>query len=297
MQFNADLHIHSKYSGGTSAQMTIATLAKESGKKGISLLATGDCLHSKWMAEIKAAEEVDEGTFEIGDTRFVLNTEVQAEKRVHHLIFFPSISAVEGFKEAIAGRSVNLETDGRPNLRMSGEEIIDEALEVDALVGPAHAFTPWTGMYAHFDSLEACYGSHSDKIKFLELGLSADSSYGNMISELDNITFMSNSDAHSPFPLRLAREFNMIETRDITYDELKKAIERKNNRKFVHNVGLPPAEGKYNNTACTKCFGHFSLEEALSCRWKCPCGGRIKKGVTDRVGELSDKDSGDLEMR
>ena len=60
MEFNADLHIHGLYSRATSSNMKIKTLARESGKKGISLLATGDCLHSKWMAEIKEAERIDE---------------------------------------------------------------------------------------------------------------------------------------------------------------------------------------------------------------------------------------------
>ncbi len=287
MRFNCDLHIHSRYSGGTSTNMTIKTLAVESKKKGMDLLGTGDCLHSKWMKEIKECEVVDEGTFELTGTRFILSTEIQAEKRVHHLIYFPSISAVEGFKESISQHSKNLENDGRPHVHLSGEEIVELADEVDALVGPAHAFTPWTGMYAHFDSFKDCYGSRAGKIKFLELGLSADSDYGDMVPELQNITFLSNSDAHSPYPLRLAREFNKIQAMDKTYDEVVKAFLRKNRRNFVLNVGLPPAEGKYNNTACSKCFGHFTFEEALATRWRCTCGGTIKKGVRDRVKELA----------
>ena len=287
MHFNCDLHIHSRYSGGTSSNMTIENLAIESKKKGMDLLGTGDCLHPKWLEEIKTAERIDEGTFELHGTRFILSTEVQAEKRVHHLIFFPSISAVEGFREGVKDRTKMLEADGRPHLHMTGEEIVELADEHDCLVGPAHAFTPWTGMYAHFDSLKDCYKSGANKIKFLELGLSADSDYGDMISELSEITFLTNSDAHSPYPLRLAREFNQITARDITYDEVIKAILRKNRRGFSLNVGLPPAEGKYNNTACSKCFGHFEFEEALASRWRCPCGGTIKKGVRDRVKELS----------
>lgn len=287
MRFNCDLHIHSRYSGGTSDNMTIENLARESRRKGMDLLGTGDCLHLKWLKEIKAAEKVDEGTFELHGTRFVLQTEIQAEKRVHHIIFFPAISAAEGFREGVARHTRMLDMDGRPHIHLSGEEIVELAGEHDAMVGPAHAFTPWTGMYAHFDSLKDCYGGKADKIKFLELGLSADSSYGDMVPELENITFLTNSDAHSPYPLRLAREFNQVTARDITYNELMLAIERKNRRSFSLNVGLPPAEGKYNNTACSACFGHYTYEEALASRWKCTCGGSIKKGVRDRVKELS----------
>jgi len=46
MRVNSDLHIHSKYSAGTSKNMSLAALAKEGAKKGIQLIATGDCLHS-----------------------------------------------------------------------------------------------------------------------------------------------------------------------------------------------------------------------------------------------------------
>ncbi len=288
MEFNADLHIHGLYSRATSRNMTIKTLAKESGRKGMSLLATGDCLHSKWLAEVKAADKVDDGTFELEGTRFILSTEVEAAKRVHHLIYFPSISAVEGFKESVSKFSTNLEADGRPNIKLDGEELAMRAQDVEAYIGPAHAFTPWTGMYAHYGSLEECYGSMASHVKFLELGLSADSSYGDLIRELADITFLTNSDAHSPYAIRLAREFNTIRAKDMTFDEVMKAIKREKGRKFVLNVGLPPQEGKYNETACPRCFEHYTLEEAVARRWRCSCRGVIKKGVRDRAKELSD---------
>ncbi len=288
MDFNADLHIHGQYSRATSNNMNIRTLAVESGKKGISLLATGDCLHPKWLEQIKECERVDEGTFEMAGTRFILSTEVQAAKRVHHLIYFPSISAVEGFQEGLKGHTKSLEADGRPYVQLDGEELAELSREVDASIGPAHAFTPWTGMYAHYASLKECYGSRSGDVRFLELGLSADSSYGDMIRELENITFMTNSDAHSPYAIRLAREFNTIRAKDMTYSEVMMAVRRERGRKFVRNVGLPPQEGKYNETACPRCFEHYTLEEALSRRWRCSCRGVIKKGVRDRARELSD---------
>jgi uncharacterized protein (TIGR00375 family) len=54
------------------------------------------------------------------------------------------------------------------------------------------------------------------------------------------------------------------------------------------NAGFFPEEGKYNLTACTRCFTPYSLREAEEFRWKCPADkGRIKKGVRDRAIELS----------
>jgi uncharacterized protein (TIGR00375 family) len=287
MLINADLHIHSRYSGATSDKMTIASLSVEAPRKGINVLATGDCLHGGWQAEIKTCTVIDDGTFEMNGTRFILSAEIEDNHRVHHLFYFPSFSAVETFKEKIKPKSKNLETDGRPNVDMNGIELATLAKDVDALIGPAHAFTPWTAMYAYHSSLEDCYGDLASYISFVELGLSADSDYADTIQELHRLTFLTNSDCHSPHPVRLAREFTRFEIRDTTFQEIKKAILRTGGNKPVLNVGLPPQEGKYNETACISCFTHYTLDEAIKRRWKCSCGKRIKKGVRDRIREIA----------
>lgn len=158
MLCNADLHIHSRFSGGVSKEMKIRVLGRESGKKGIQLLGTGDCLHSGWQAEIKELDRIDDGTFGMEGTRFVLTVEVEDNRRVHHLIIFPSLSKVNEFRERIMGKAQNLETDGRPKLHMDGLEIAQIAKDVDALMGACHAFTPWTGIYAAYDAISDCYG-------------------------------------------------------------------------------------------------------------------------------------------
>jgi len=290
MIINADLHIHSRFSGATSEKMNIKTISLEAPRKGVNVVATGDCLHSGWMKEIKQCNQVDEGTLELNGTRFILSTEIEAVKRVHHLLYFPSISAVEDFKERIKSRSRNLETDGRPNVDIGGEELANIAKDVDALIGPAHAFTPWTAMYAYFDSLDECYGDMADYVSFVELGLSADTDFADKIKELHRLTFLTNSDCHSPHPVRLAREFNRFQVKDATFQEVKKAILRKDGNKSVLNVGLPPQEGKYHETACSSCYTHYTLEEAIRRRWKCKCGKRIKRGVKDNINEKADFD-------
>ncbi len=288
MIVNADLHIHSRFSAGTSDKMSINTISVEAPRKGIDLVATGDCLHSGWMKEIKQCIEIDEGTFMLNNTRFILSVEIEAEKRVHHLIYFPSYSSAEDFKERIKSKSNNLETDGRPNLNLTGEELAQTAKDVDAIIGPAHVFTPWTAIYAYFDTLKDCYGSMVDYISFIELGLSADTNLADKIKELNRLTFLTNSDCHSAHPVRLGREFNRFEMKEPTFLELKKAILRINGNKPVLNVGLPPQEGKYHESACIRCFTHYTLEDAIRRKWKCSCGKRIKKGVKDRINEKAD---------
>jgi uncharacterized protein (TIGR00375 family) len=285
---NADLHIHSKYSMATSGRMDIPTLAVESAAKGIHLLGTGDCLHSKWCSEIKTMPEVAEGTYGLNNTRFVLSVEIEDTDRVHHLLILPDISKAQEIREEVEPASVNIDTDGRPNVNLSGIEIAQLAKDADALIGPAHAFTPWTAMYAYHDNLKSCYGDLTPYISFVELGLSADTDMADRISELHRLTFLTNSDAHSPWPNKLAREFNRFRVEDITFSELKKAVLRKGGRGPEMNIGLFPQEGKYHESACIRCFKHYTFSECIIKNWRCKCGGRIKKGVAERVDELSD---------
>jgi len=286
MLVNADLHIHSKYSMATSPKMDMPTLASESKKKGIQLVATGDCLHPEWLEKIKNIKE-DNGIFRLNDISFVLTTEIEDINQVHHLLFIPSISKAQELYEKFKPHSKDIDNNGRPMIRLNAVEIAQVAIDAGALIGPAHAFTPWTAMYAYHDSLKSCYGDMAKNIFFLELGLSADTSYADRIPELKCLTFLSNSDAHSPYVNKLAREFNRFEMEDISFDELKMAIIREKGRKTVLNVGMPPEEGKYNESACVRCFKHYTLRESLVKTWKCSCGGAIKKGVKDRINELA----------
>ncbi|HOO52950.1 MAG TPA: TIGR00375 family protein [Methanothrix sp.] len=288
MKVNLDLHIHSKYSAATSNKMDLATIAREAAKKGIRIVATGDSLHPRWMEEVRKLPEKD-GLFLLGETAFVLTTEVEDSSRVHHLIIVPDPSKASELAEAFSGRATSLDADGRPNLRMTPPEIADAALEAGCLIGPSHAFTPWTGMYAHYKSIDECYKDRSDQVHYIELGLSADSDYADRISELEERTFLSNSDAHSPWPNKLGREFNQMDMRDLSFEDLRDAILRQNGCRPSLNVGFYPDEGKYNRTACTRCYRFYSPEEMRERRGRCECGGLIKLGVRDRVEMLADR--------
>jgi uncharacterized protein (TIGR00375 family) len=287
MIINADLHLHSRYSRATSHRMTMEDLAVQASRKGIDLIGTGDCLHPSWLKEIKQCNSVDEGTWLCNDTYFILSAEIEGKKRVHHLLYFPDLSAVETFKNKARSKSKNVDTTGRPHIDMTGEELAGLAEDVSALIGPAHTFTPWTSLYANHNSLEECYGSLTDYVSFVELGLSANSDYADMIKELHRLTFLTNSDSHSPHPVRLAREFTRFEVHDITFEEIKHAFLRINGNRSVLNVGLPPEEGKYNESACGKCYTHYTYGQAKQKGWICGCGKPIKKGVKDRIIEMA----------
>lgn len=287
MKVNTDLHLHSKYSMATSEKMELQTIAREAAKKGMELIGTGDCTHPRWLDEIKKASISDE-EIRVDDIYFIPTAEIEDNKRVHHLLILPSISKAEELAERIAPYG-NLESDGRPNVRLNGCEIAEIAKDLGALIGPCHAFTPWTALYAYHDNLQSCYGDLTDYISFVELGLSADSDYADRIKELHRLTFLTNSDAHSPFSNKLAREFTQFKVPEITFDGLRKAILREQGYKATLNVGFFPDEGKYNRSACIKCFTQYPLPEAVEKNWRCSvCGGIIKKGVVDRINEIAD---------
>jgi len=86
---------------------------------------------------------------------------------------------------------------------------------------------------------------------FWKLGLSADSSYGAAITELNAIPFLTNSDAHSPHPDKLGREFNRIRLQRRTPKDVLASIQK---GAIEMNAGFFPEEGKYNRTACTRCY-------------------------------------------
>jgi uncharacterized protein (TIGR00375 family) len=288
MLVNLDLHIHSRYSMAVSANMNLPEIAREAARKGVKIVATGDCLHPRWLDSIKDLPESD-GLFLLGDTRFVLNVEVEDNSRVHHLIFLPDISKAEQLAEDFSHYCTSLSADGRPRLHLGAPEIADLALEAGGMVGPSHAFTPWTGMYAYHRSLSDCYQEKAESIRFIELGLSADTDYADRIAELSSRTFLSNSDAHSPRCNKLAREFNRMDLEELSYRDLSQAICGKEGRRVKQNVGFFPAEGKYNRTACTRCYRQFSQTEKDELMGRCSsCGGRIKLGVLDRVNILAD---------
>jgi uncharacterized protein (TIGR00375 family) len=254
--------------------------------KGLNLVGSGDALHERWLKYMKELNVLNEGIFEWNGIYFILQAEVEDKNRVHHLIFFPSLSKVEELRETFS-RYGNL-ADGRPKLDLSGSELLEYCKEAGCEIGFAHAFTPYFGLYSKYDSYKDCYGDWRS-ISFMELGLSADTKMADSISELHELSFLSCSDSHSPWPHRLGREATLIDVDEISYDSLMRAIKGK---RIKLNIKLNPKEGKYHATRCRNCLTFFSLQDAKGYRWKCPaCGGIIKKGVIDRIEELRDSNS------
>ena len=123
-----DLHIHSKYSRACSKGLVLPNIAKACEVRGIDIVTTGDFTHPAWFAHMREfLVEDTEGVYRLKDdtseTRFIIGTEVASIKkhagetrRVHHLIFAPSLAVAEKFTIELEKRGCNIRADGRPIL-------------------------------------------------------------------------------------------------------------------------------------------------------------------------------------
>ena len=291
-EFDCDLQLHGVYAGGVSRNMLLPVISEQAKLKGLGVLVTADILHGKWFEHVKEnISEESNGEFWDREKRvaFIIGTEVEDVNRAHHLIYLPDLERVLELREKLlAHGNLDCQMCGRPKLRLNAEAIAEKVEEAKGIIGPAHSFTPYTGLYAHFDSVKKAYGGMGEKISFIELGLSADTDLADLIEENQGYHFLSSSDAHSPWPNRLGREFNRIKMKKPAFKELKHALEKREERLVTLNVGLNPKEGKYHLTACNSCYQKYSLENAEKLSWKCiACKGEIKKGVRDRIMQLA----------
>ena len=295
-EFVADLHIHSRYAYACSKNLTFSNLASAARTKGIDLLATGDFTHPAWLSELEAGlREVDYGTFEHGGINFVAGTEVSCvfkqggrSRRIHILLFLPSFASVKRLNNELLKRGSKLESDGRPAVKMPAADLTALAMEIDpeAVVIPAHIWTPWYGMFGSksgFDSLEECFGDMATEVRAVETGLSSDPSMNWGIPELAGRAIVSFSDAHS-LP-NLGRESTVFMGQP-TYAGLRDAIR---DNAIAYTVEFHPEEGKYHYDGHRNCGVCRSPQDVGSeGDVACPsCGRPLTLGVLNRVLSLS----------
>jgi len=265
--FNADLHIHSPHSIAVSKSLNFDTMINTCKKKGLNILGTGDILQPEWLIYAESNLEKDaNGVFSYNGINFILQTEIEDIESVHEVVLFPDFSSVREVQKKLEPHSKNIldEWGGRARVNLSPPELVDIITDAGAMVGPAHAFTPFKAIFRQnkFKTLKECYEGSLKKVSFLELGLSANTYLADKLDCLQNITFLSNSDAHSEGPRALGREFNKFELDNPSFEEIRLALERKNGRKVSLNVGLHPKLGKYYNMFCNKCRRRIIFKKA-----------------------------------
>ena len=305
MKIVADLHIHSKYSRATSGKMNVDDLSASAKIKGVNLLGTGDFTHPQHLKDLKAGlEDIGNGVYRKNGVYFVLTSEIanlftweKKGRKVHNLILAPSFEIVDQINDRLLkwGR---LDYDGRP---MFGKTCVDlmeliKSISKDIAVIPAHAWTPWFGVFGSssgFDSLKDAFQEHTKDIFAIETGMSSDPAMNWRLSALDSVSLVSFSDAHSPYPWRLGREACVFELGKPDYFEMIKAIREKDRKKFLYTIETDPAYGKYHYDGHRNCNTVLSPEEAKKYNNICPvCRKPLTIGVEHRVEDLADRPVG-----
>ena len=299
MTYAADLHAHSSYAYATSPALNFPNLAHWARLKGIDLLASADFTHPDWFAQTRDALTArGDGLFEYGGVKFILGTEVSCvarvggrSRRVHLLAFAPSLEAVATVNARLTATGAKLDGDGRPTLTITPRDFAAIMLDADprCFVIPAHVWTPWFGLFGSksgFDSLEECFGDMTPHIRAVETGLSSDPAMCWRVPDLDSLSIVSFSDAHS-LP-KLARELTVFNGQP-SYDGLVAALE---SQRIAYTIEFFPEEGKYHNSGHRKCGVSLDPDGVAANGRACPkCRRPMTLGVTQRVEELAARPS------
>jgi DNA helicase II / ATP-dependent DNA helicase PcrA len=340
MQYVADLHLHSKYSRAVSPQMTLPVMAQFAKLKGLDILSATDFTHPLWFKEISTQlqeendgiyvlkSEIRNSKFETNSnekntnvsnkqTRFILSTEIasiykQGEKlrRIHNLVFAPSLQTVEKINTALIKRGCNLSADGRPIIGLSSRSLLELILEIDqsCFLIPCHIWTPHFGLLGSasgFDSIEEAFGDLSKYIYGVETGLSSDPDMNWSIPELKNRSIISCSDAHSAGKMGREATVFELESNAPTFADIKKAIMRpmvqrgdegdKGNKgdkgsRILFTIEFYPEEGRYHFSGHRNCKVSFGPKDIKEKGTVCPvCHKKMTEGVLLRVSQLADK--------
>lgn len=298
----ADFHIHVGMSEGgkwikipTSQHLTVRNILRDaSGKKGMHIIGLVDALSPLVIADLEKMIlegeliELSSGGYRYQNKLTVLvGAEIETTETsgglAHTLIFLPYIQQIKEFSRYMEKYIKNINLSSQ-NAHMSFENLVQKAAAFEAMIIPAHIFTPHKSLYG------ACTARlrgiieepFMRKITAVELGLSADSDMADCIQELAEFTYVTNSDAHSLD--KIAREYNSLLLHDASYHECSLAFKRHNGRQVVTNYGLNPQLGKYYQTRCAAC-GTGGLEHNY-CN---VCGGnKIIIGVKNRIAKVAD---------
>ncbi len=309
-----DLHLHSHYAYATSKDLTLEGLYYWGKMKGVTIIGTGDFTHPAWFSELSEKLVQSQGGFYTlkddisrridaslpqsvreNPCLFVPTVEISSiysrqdkTRKVHSCIVVPSLEKA-GELNAKFSKIGNLAADGRPTLGLDARNLFEIVLNLhdDTLFFPAHIWTPWFGVFGSksgFDSLEEAFADLRSEVYAIETGLSSDPYMNWRIKDLEHITILSNSDAHSP--QKIGREATVIAT-DLNYKTMVHAI-KANNDRLRGTIEFFPEEGKYHFDGHRKCAVRLSPKQTEDHGGICPvCHTRVTVGVENRVDSLA----------
>jgi uncharacterized protein (TIGR00375 family) len=314
MRFIADLHIHSKYSIATSKDLSPEIIWKWAQLKGITVIGTGDFTHPAWFGELrKKLEPAGNGLYCLkkkfqshdipgsckASVFFLPSVEISCvyrkegkTRKIHSIVFVRDFSDAAKLNRVLA-KIGRLASDGRPVLKLDAKDLLKIVLDscAEAMLVPAHAWTPHFSVFgavSGFASLEECFEELTPHIHAIETGLSSDPAMNRRLSFLEEITLISNSDAHSPNTI--GREANIFNC-EVSHGAITDAI--KSRKGFAGTIEFFPQEGKYYYDGHRSCAVSMSPEDSIRHDYMCPvCGKKLTMGVMHRIEILADRRRG-----
>ena len=303
-QFFADLHIHVGMSESgkwikipTSRRLTVQGILQQAvERKGMDIIGIVDALSPlvqtdivKLLAEGELVPVSGGGYIYQQRSLLLIGAEIETREAggglAHTLVFVPDIKTMATFSTYMSQfiRNINLSSQ---NAHMPLRQLINIAGDFDALIIPAHVFTPHKSVYGVCCRRlrDILTDREMDQVAGIELGLSADSDMADRIGELARYTFVTNSDAHSLD--KIAREYSVFALAELSFQEVAWALSGTDGRGVQANYGLDPRLGKYHHTFCLGC-GFISIYGLAACCPQCS-GRRLVKGVSDRIEEIAD---------
>ncbi len=296
MTVYCDLHVHLGQSLGKKVKITASKNLNLDNliyycrnKKGLNIAGIVDGASTAVMQDLTGRvregslqEKPGGGLYHVSGLLLIIGSEIEIivdGKPIHLIIYFPYLENVHEFSRYLSKKFKNPDL-GTQVLHADQDELFKTVRDLEGEVVPAHAFTPFKGIYGNIDSLQEAFGSWDSMISLLELGLSADSSLANNLQELKNRKFIACSDAHSL--ASLGREHMVVEIDTLDYSTLFTVLKGENSSEVMSLWGLDPRLGKYYRTTCRSCG--FQPEE-YDCLQNCPqCGGgAVICGVLDRL--------------
>jgi len=296
-----DLHIHiGRTESGKPVKITGSRnltlkniLETASSKKGLDIIGIIDCHSPEVIVEIEQLindeqiRELPDGGLRYQNTTLIPGSEIEIYDEnchgpIHVLAYFPTILLMKQFSSWMSSHLKNIQLSSQ-RIYCEGVVLQNKVYELGGLFIPAHVFTPFKSLYGKGVKRSLTEVFNPDLIDGIELGLSSDTDMVKRIGELEQYTFVTNSDAHSLG--KLAREYQKMVLADANFKELQLALHEKEGRGIETNFGLNPLLGKYHQTACPDCG-----EQVVGQLTECPnCGGKhLVKGVSLRIEELSD---------
>lgn len=309
MKYISDLHIHSRYSRATSPDLNVAGLYKGAKIKGIDIIGTGDFTFAAYVKEMEdnlkpaggGLYRYKDGGNDKDEPLFMITSEIAniykrggKARRIHTCVWAPGLEEVKELNKAL-GKVGNIKSDGRPILGMDVARMAELiwSISKDFIIIPAHAWTPWFAIFGSksgFDTIEECFGDLTPNIFAIETGLSSDPLMNWRLSQLDNISLVSNSDAHS-LP-NLGREATVFELEKPNMLNIKEALQKNKSQKnkIAYTIEFYPQEGKYHYDGHLTCKVSMAPEETKKHKGICPkCKRPMTLGVDYRVSQLADR--------